>query len=197
MAQNEEDDDTFSLQEETLTVADLNHVPKGSDEQLGLRSGWKSERVSGSEIRQRLSALAAPAPAAVHADGASPPQSPSARPPDDQEHSVGRTVFSKFADAQNEQSHHSTTSDLRGHRLAKDRAALEDRTGDLNTGGSVESWINFLAQPMAAHRSKADGSWDITEAEQLLAVSSTAVKQHVQLPLGLVIYPDSTFRVVP
>ncbi len=71
-------EDTFSFQEDTLNIADLNelvaqgHTPAGAQHDVGFKSGWKSEKVSGSEIRERLAALAtvsaaSTATAAVHA----------------------------------------------------------------------------------------------------------------------------------
>ena len=85
-------EDEWSFQEE-MALGDLeaSEVAKPiADEALRLRRGWNSERVSGTEIRERLSALAGAGAATalgVHSDGASPPQSPSARPPGAAQHS--------------------------------------------------------------------------------------------------------------
>jgi len=177
-APQEVDDNAFSFQEETLTAADLQVFggPPKQEHHFGLRSGWKSERAPDNEIRERLLALATPV-IAVHSDGSSPPQSPSSRPPD-----PGAQHY-KFADK------HSRSAPDKSYRLVKDRPALEDRPGNFNLVDScVDSWSNLIAQPMAVHhRSKADGSWDINEAEQLLAMSPAAAKHHVHMPLGLVV----------
>ena len=79
-------DDTFSFQEETLNIADLDAFKSkhgAQDHDVGFKKGWKSEKVSGSEIKERLSALAECATTAVsvHEDKSSQPQSASARPP--------------------------------------------------------------------------------------------------------------------
>ena len=84
-------EDEWSFQEE-MALGDLeaSEVAKPiADEALRLRRGWNSERVSGTEIRERLSALAGAGAATavgVHSDGASPPQSPSTRPPGAAQH---------------------------------------------------------------------------------------------------------------
>lgn len=186
----------FSFQEGTMVVEDRREfaaangaaVDRGG--QNGLRSGWKSERVSGNEIRQRLSALAQPSASAVVVnDSGSGQQAPSARPPDSGGRSARGAADSSEAVLAGGTGSYGQGAD-RDLRSSKDgRAALEDRTGDINTGVSVESWGALLSGEKSTmqSRSKADVSLDINEAEQLLAASPMAVTQaRLQLPLGLV-----------
>lgn len=195
-----QEDDVFSFQEETMTIDNLQTIAHEqaressglNNTQLGLKSGWKSEKVSGHEIRERLSALAvsAPPPAvAEHAGESSSPLTSAWSPDDEAEQSIGNVLgsaFSKFHQADSV----SQSSD-KSKRTTKDRrAALEDRTADINTGGSsgggVESWSGLLA-PGRNEQQRTLDSWDIHEAEKLLATSPTSAKnKHVQLPLGLV-----------
>jgi len=194
MADDAGGDDVFSFQDGTMVVEDrrefaaVNGAAADGGEQNGLRSGWKSERVSGNEIRQRLSALVQPSASAVAVDSSGGgQQAPSARPP-----SSGGRSASGAADPSEAVLAGGTGSYGQGAdrdlRSSKDgRAALEDRTGDITTGVSVESWGALLAgeKLTVQSRSKADLSLDINEAEQLLAASPTAATQ-MQLPLGLV-----------
>jgi hypothetical protein len=156
--------------------------------------------VSGSEIRERLSALAASAPPPAEHAGESSSQLSSARQPDDEpEQSIGNLLGSAFSKFHQADSASVKNSDKSKRSIKDGRAALEDRTADINTGGGseggVESWGGLLA-PDKKEQQRTVDSWDIHEAEKLLATSpASANNKHVQLPLGLVssvAYPPMT-----
>jgi len=174
---DDERDDTLSFQEATMTVEDR-HVHANRerhDTQQGLRSGWKSERVSGNEIRERLSALMTPSSSAAATDtseGLSAPlQVPRVSGPPHDNQSWGGAAHPS-----------STEANFGTGTLRHGRAALEDRSGDINTGVSVESWGGLLG---AHSLSKAEVSLDLNEAEKLFDASPINAK-HVAQPLGLV-----------
>ena len=148
-------DDNFSWG--TTTIDDIQHfehVRNSSglalgDEQLGLRNGWKSERVSRSEIQERLSALAASDPdrrpaIAEHAERRSP-QSTTAIPP--------------------------------GVRaVLEDSIAVNSSTLGLKNIGVRD--VLFPSNKTEQKLNRSNLSWDIEEAEKLLATAPTAQTEH-------------------
>jgi hypothetical protein len=151
----------FSVGVETLNIADLNQFvalgpAAGAEHDLGYKSGWKSEKVSGSEIRERLSALAVSASStAVHADAPGP---------------VLSATLPPMAD---------------GIIAAPWGCPQHDTAPDTKTGSFVGTWSSLLALEQPGQGQSQDvGSWDISDAEKLLATSPTNIKRAVQLPLG-------------
>jgi hypothetical protein len=153
----------FSVGVETLNIAEVNEFvaqgpASGAEHDLGYKSGWKSEKVSGSEIRDRLSALAVSASStatAVHADAPGP---------------VLSATLPTAAD---------------GIIAAPWGRPQHDTAPDTNTGSFVGTWSSLLALEQPGQGQSQDvGSWDISDAEKLLAMSPTNIKRAVQLPLG-------------
>jgi hypothetical protein len=158
-------EDTFSFQEDTLNIADLNelvaqgHAPAGAQHDVGFKSGWKSEKVSGSEIRERLAALAtvsaaSTATAALHAG-------------------AHETVLS-------------ATPPLAAVDVGTAPGRPDHGTAaDTDTAATVESWSSLLAPDTAGQDRCGDAaSLDIRDAEQLLAMSPTDAKRAVELSAG-------------
>lgn len=167
-----EGDGTFSFQEATMTVEDRDflaaNVSADDEKQQGLRSGWESERVSGNEIRERLSALIKPSSSAIaiHAsDGSGGAE--------DDQSSTGSNLGQSSL-------WHDTG---RNKAFSKDgRAALEDRSGDFNSSAGNDTWGGLMG---GRSLSKVEASLDLNEAEQLFAASPLNAR-HVAQPLGLV-----------
>ena len=150
-----------SFQEEMI-LADLNELVGGKgaaqiNQQLGLRSGWKSERVSGTEIRERLSVLATASQAsAVAVERSSPTLSSGTRAP-----ASGDGITMSKLSSEND-----------------GRAALEKRSAHLITGASGDdgswTWNSMLSADEAqVLREKVVASLNVDEVEQLLAASPT------------------------
>jgi hypothetical protein len=155
--------ESSSVGVETLNIAELYEVvaqgpAAGAEHDLGYKSGWKSEKVSGSEIRERLSALAVSASSTgtyVHAEAPGPVLSATLPPAAD------GIIAAPWGRPQ---------------------------SPDTNTGSFVGTWSSLLAPEQPGQGQSQDaGSWDISDAEKLLAMSPTNIKRAVQLPLGALV----------